>query len=232
MDKTTKYALVIIIAFLIGLGGIILLALYEVDWHITVIFVGGVIFLTGLIFAFMLKINLRTAPILIMCILGALIMGIPAWFLLAEKYPDKFPQLTDQQSINIIVGGIMALAGICVMLFPLLSALHKKRYCTEPVMAKCVRILVDKVTLSNSTSYERCPVWEFDFNGQTYRVVESSFSDHEGVDLGDTQEILIDPDNPKHVYRKLRNSIKQVVIFGSFFVIIGMWLLLAGIFSI
>lgn len=229
MDKTTKYALIIIIAFLIGLAGVILLAVYEVDWHITVIFAGGVIFLTGLIFAFLLKINLRTAPILIMCIVGALTMGIPAWFLYAEKHPDRVPQLTDAQIMNITAGGIMALAGICVMLFPLLSALYKKRYCTEPVMATCVRILVDKVKLSHSTSYERCPVWEFDFEGQTYRVTESSFSDHEGVELGDTQEILIDPNNPKNVYRKLRNSIKQVVIFGSFFVIIGMWLLLAGI---
>lgn len=229
MDKTTKYALIIIIAFLIGLAGIILLCLYEVDGRITCIFAGGVIFLTGFIFAFMLKINLRTAPILIMCIIGALTMGIPAWFLLAEKYPDKFPQLTDQQSSSIIVGGIMALAGICVMLFPLLSALYKKQCCTEPVMAKCVDIIVDKVKLDKSTSYERCPVWEFDFDGKTYKVVESSFSDHEGVELGDTQKILIDPNDPQKVYRRLKRSITAVIIFGSFHFIIGMWLLLAGI---
>lgn len=224
MDKTTKYALIIIIAFLIGLAGVILLCVYEVDGRITCIFAGGVIFITGLIFAFMLKINLRTAPILIMCIVGALTMGIPAWFLYAEKHPDKVPQLTDAQIMNITAGGIMALAGICVMLFPLLSALYKKRYCTEPVMAKCVDITVNKVKLDKRTAYVRCPVWEFDFDGQTYRVEESSFSDHEDVELGDTQEIFIDPLNPKKVYRKLERSITKVIIFGSFFVIMGIWI--------
>ena len=224
MNKNTLYSLIIIIAFLIGLAGIILLALYGVDWHITVIFAGGVIFLTGLIFALTVKINLRTAPILIMCIIGALTMGIPSWFLYAEKHPDKVPQLTDAKIMNITAGGIMALAGICVMLFPLLSALYKKRYCTQPVMAKCVRILVDKVKLSQSTSYERCPVWEFDFEGQSYRAVESSFSDHEGVELGDIQEILIDPNDPVKVYRKLKRSIKKVIIFGSFLFIMGIWI--------
>ena len=224
MNKNTLYSLIIIIAFLIGLAGIILLALYEVDWHITVIFAGGVIFFTGLIFALIVKINLRTAPILIMCIVGALTMGIPSWFLYAEKYPDKVPQLTDAKIMNITAGGIMALSGICVMLFPLLSALHKKRSCTEAVTAKCVDITVNKIKFDKSTEYVRCPVWEFDFDGKTYRVEESSFSDHENVEIGDIQEILINPLNPKEVYRKLKRSVTAVIIFGSFLFIMGIWI--------
>lgn len=224
MKKNNILYAFIFFAFLIGLAGVILLCAYEVDWHITVIFAGGMIFFIGLVSALVVKINLRTAPILILCVVGALTAGIPAWLLLAERYPDKFPQLTDEQSMNIIAGGVMALSGICVMLFPLLSALHKKRYCTEPVMAKCVDIIVSKVKLDKRTVYERCPVWEFDFGGETYKVTESSFSDHGNVELGDIKEILINPLDPKEVYRKLKRSITAVIIFGSFFVIMGIWL--------
>lgn len=222
--KKNIIAVLILIAFFVGLAGVILLCAYEVDGRITCIFAGGLIFLTGLIITFIIGLNLRTAPILIMLIVGALAAGIPAWFLIAEKYPDKFPQLTDAQIMNILAGGIMALSGICVMLFPLLSALHKKRFCTEPVTAKCVDITVNKVKLDKRTAYVRCPVWEFDFGGKTYRVEESSFSDHENVELGDTQEILINPIDPKEVYRKLKRSITAVIIFGSFFVVMGILL--------
>lgn len=222
--KKNIIAVLILIAFFVGLAGVILLCAYEVDGRITCIFAGSIIFLTGLIIAFIIKLNLRTAPILIMCIVGALMVGIPARFLLAEKYPDKFPQLTDAEIMNMLAGGIMALFGICVMLFPLLSAFHKKRFCTEPVMAKCVDVIVSKVKLDKRTAYDRCPVWEFDFDGQTYRVTESSFSDHENVGLGDIKEILINPLNPKEVYRKLKRSITAVIIFGSFFVVMGIWI--------
>ncbi|MDE6594761.1 MAG: hypothetical protein K2K44_01980, partial [Oscillospiraceae bacterium] len=78
------------------LGGILGAVIFKnIDQRISVIFAGGVFFFVGLLCIIDNKLTFKNAPILIICIIGAIMAGIPLWLILGEKYPDSVPQLTD-----------------------------------------------------------------------------------------------------------------------------------------
>lgn len=207
----------ILIVFLGGIAGAV--AFKNIDQRISVIFIGGVFFFVGLLCVIDQKLTFRNAPILIFCVVGAIMIGIPLWLILAEKYPDSFPQYTDDMA-NELAGGICIIVGICIAVFPTLPELYNRRVCTESVMAKCVLVKSRIVSGKHGTRRVYSPVWEFCFDGRIYTVDENNYSSSR-FEIGDIQEIFCNPLDPEEVYRKVKGTILSLIIFGSVFVAFG-----------
>lgn len=85
--------------------------------------------------------------------------------------------------------------------------------CTKEVNAKVVRILskVSKDTDKDGNSYGRehtayAPVYHFEVNGIEYDVESIFYSREQKYEVGDEVKILIEPDNPKHIYNPENKS--------------------------
>lgn len=216
--KNKILSTLILVVFFGGIAGAV--AFRNTDQRVSAIFVGGVFFLVGLFIFIDQKPSLRNAPVLIFCVVGALMIGIPLWLILAEKYPDSFPQPTDDTTKN-LVGMICILIGACIAVFPTLAELHNRRVCTESVMATCVMVKSHMVRGKNGSRRVYCPVWEFYFDGNTYTAEENSYNGSSRFEVGDIQEIFCNPLDPEEIYRKVKGTILSVMIFGAVFAAFG-----------
>lgn len=218
--KNKILSALILIVFLGGIAGAVIFR--NIDQRISAIFVGAVFFFVGLLIILDQKLTFRNAPILIVCVVGAIMIGIPLWLVLAEKYPDSFPQYTEDMT-NELVGGICIIVGICIAVFPTLPEIYNRRVCTESVMATCVLVKSHMVSGKHGTRRVYSPVWEFDFYGKTYTVDENNYSSSR-FEVGDVCEIFCNPLNPDEVYRKVKGTILSLIIFGSVFIAFGIWI--------
>lgn len=216
--KNKILSTLILIVFFGGIAGAV--AFRNTDQRVSAIFVGAVFFLVGLLIFIDQKLSLRNAPVLIFCVVGALMIGIPLWLILAEKYPDSFPQPTDDLTKN-LAGMICILIGVCIAVFPTLAELHNRRVCTESVMATCVMVKSRIVRGKNGSRRVYCPVWEFYYDGNTYTAEENSYSGNSRFEVGEVQEIFCNPLDPQEIYRKVKGTILSVMIFGAVFATFG-----------
>lgn len=216
--KNKVLSTLILVVFFGGIAGAV--AFRNTDQRVSAIFVGAVFFLVGLFVFIDQKMSLRNAPVLIFCVAGALLIGIPLWLILAEKYPDSFPQPTDDLTKN-LAGLICILIGVCIAVFPTLAELYNRRVCTESVMATCVMVKSHMVSGKNGSRRVYCPVWEFYYNGSTYTADENSYSSDSRFEIGDVQEIFCNPLDPEEIYRKVKGTILSVMIFGAVFSAFG-----------
>lgn len=215
--KNKVLSTLILVVFFGGIAGAV--AFRNTDQRVSAIFVGAVFFLVGLFVFIDQKMSLRNAPVLIFCVAGALLIGIPLWLILAEKYPDSFPQPTDDLTKN-LAGMICILIGVCIAVFPTLAELHNRRVCTESVMATCVMVKSRIVSGKHGSRRVYSPVWEFDFYGNTYTADENNYSSSR-FEEGDVCEIFCNPLDPEEVYRKVKGTILSVMIFGAVFAAFG-----------
>lgn len=220
MKKKIMSALILIVFF----GGILGAVIFkDIDQRITVIFVGGVFFFVGLLCIIDNKLTFKNAPLLIFCIVGVIMAGIPLWLILGEKYPDSVPPLTDDL-INEIAGLICIIVGVSIAVFPTLAEIHKKRVCTERVTAKCIDVKSHYVSGKNGMRRVYSPVWEFEFYGKLYVADENNYSSNRNFEVDDIQEIFINPLDPQEIYRKVSGTIISAMIFGLVFVAFGIWM--------
>ncbi len=127
--------------------------------------------------------------------------GVPFYFILAEKYPDKVRQPSDN------------------LIFTLIG-LRNRRVCTESAIAKCVEVKSHYTHDKHGMRKVYSPVWEFEFYGKTYRADENNYSSSH-PEVGDEQEIFFNLMDPEEMYRKSAGSIAFVLIFGLIFVATG-----------
>ncbi len=210
-------SVLIFVVFFAGIAGAV--AFRNKDPRVSVMCVGGVFFFVGLLAVLVQKLTVRTAPVLIFCFIGAVMTGVPLWFILAEKYPDTFKKPTDNL-IVILIGLFFALAGICIAVFPTLIELRNRRVCTESAIAKCVEVKTQYTHGKHGLRKVYSPVWEFEFYGKTYRADENNYGNSH-PEIGDEQEIFFNPFSPEEMYRKGTSSIVAVIIFGVIFVASG-----------
>lgn len=215
--KKNILSVLILIVFFGGIAGMVVFK--DIDPRITAIFAGGVFFFVGLLGAFAQKLTPRTAPILIFCVIGAIMSGIPLWLILAEKYPDSVPQLKGDLMIA-VTGAVLIIIGVCIAFFPTFAELYSRRICTEQVMARCVEVKSHYVNSKHGRRKVYSPVWEFEFYGKTYTADENDYGNNR-FEVGDIQEIFCNPLNPEEVYRKIEGTILSVMIIGGVFVAFG-----------
>lgn len=224
--KKKIFTVLILIVIFGGIAGALIFS--NTDMRISVIFFGIIFFFVGLLGFFYDKPTYRNSPLLTFCIAGLLTIGIPTWILLSDKYPDKFEPISED-SINEFAGAITIIIGLCIAVFPTLAELHKRRVCTESVIARCVELKVKRLSGSSRRGSNRLysPVWEFDFYGKTYVADENNYA-ADRFEIGEEHEIFVNPFNPQEVYREIKGMIASVLIFGVVFVAAGIWILSMG----
>lgn len=215
--RTKIISVLIFVVFFAGIAGAV--AFRNKDPRISVMCIGGVFFFVGLFAAFAKKLTVRTAPVLILCLFGAALAGVPLYLILAEKYPDTVQKPTDDLIVTLI-GVFFALVGVCIAVFPTLIELRNRRVCTESAIAKCVELKSHYTHDKHGTRKVYSPVWEFEFYGKTYRADENNYSSSH-PEVGEEREIFFNPFDPEEMYRKGKGTIAAVIIIGSVFVASG-----------
>lgn len=220
MKKKIMSVLILVVFF----GGILGAVIFkDIDQRVTAIFAGGVFFFVGLLCIIEQGLSFKSAPILIFCVVGAIMIGLPLWHILGEKYPESVPPLTDDL-INEIAGLICIIIGVSIAVFPTLAEIHKKRVCTERVTARCVDIKSHYVSTKHGRRLVYAPVWEFEFYGKIYTADENDYSNIKDYEIDDIQEIFINPLDPQEIYRKVSGTIIFAIIFGLLFSAFGIWI--------
>lgn len=169
--------------------------------RISVICAGTIFFVTGLTGIFSQKLTRNTLPILLFPIVGAGMIIIPALLMYSEKNDGFNFHIGERFAANSILTFLM-LIGICILVIP--PVVHKKRLalCTETVEALCINM---KSHLSGSGKGGRtrvyAPDWEYYFDGNTYVYQETSYSNMDVPTVGETYQLLLNPDKPDELYR-------------------------------
>lgn len=136
----------------------------------------------------------------------------------------------------IIFGLVFVIAGGFAFAQPKIKAQH----CTESVPAEVTENITHKSSThstggrrskhrsSNTTSISYQPVFEFEYNGQSYTVKSDHSSNPPAFDVGEKVELKINPDDPTDFYAPADNTYNLLgIIFaglGLIFAVIGFFL--------
>lgn len=130
----------------------------------------------------------------------------------------------------VIFGMIFLIVGIIVGT----SNAKTKKICTEKVQAEVVNILSHTSSSGSGrkkhTSTVYCPVFEFEFNNQTYTAHTNNYSSPCKYDKGETYEIYFNPDKPSQIY--LPNDKTATILSVVFSIIGGVFVLICLIIAI
>lgn len=89
-----------------------------------------------------------------------------------------------------------------------------KKICTEPVNA----IVCDMARSTSSDSTTYAPIYEFEYNGMTYKIQSNTYSSPMPLQVGDNVQIFVEPGNPDRIYSPHE---KATTMVGRVFQIIG-----------
>ncbi|MBR1764277.1 MAG: DUF3592 domain-containing protein [Ruminococcus sp.] len=106
------------------------------------------------------------------------------------------------QKIGLVVGLIVGLVFIvigCVMFY---SIGQSEKKCTERVDGIVAELKTRKTkkTRKKTSTTTYAPVYEYTYNGTKYRVESTTSSNPPAFQQGQQVEIMIDPDEPTHIY--------------------------------
>lgn len=101
-------------------------------------------------------------------------------------------------SVFLIVGIILLVAGSKKTIFP-------RRRCTLKIEAWCIEVKTDWSNSNGRSHITYCPVFEFYYSGQKYKVCDNIFSNVVSYNQGEYYDIYIDPSFPTIFYEPRRN---------------------------
>ena len=121
---------------------------------------------------------------------------------------------------------ITLLFGICLLVIPPILRNKKKNRCTTEVTLRCIDL--NKRTSYNSDDHSLktvtyAPVWEYDYNGETYTYAENIYSNMDVPQIGTERQGFIDPQNPSELYRPNPAAAGLVLIVGILSVLTGIF---------
>lgn len=126
-------------------------------------------------------------------------------------------------SIFILVGGILGTVGIVLEK----SAEKTKARCTVPVEAYVISYKYNEDGLAS-------PIYNYEYEGTPYEFSANAYSNHPPYSVGDTAEIMIDPDSPQKAYVPSDKTISFISTLFKFigfgFVGVGVIVVLVGLF--
>ncbi len=126
--------------------------------------------------------------------------------------------------VCLIVGLIFIVIGCLIFYFQK----QDEKICTDKVDGVVVELVARKSTSTrknhhSSTTY--APVYEYDYKGHHYRVQSSISSSPASFSVGEQVEIMVDPDDPSHIYVPADKASRLICIIfagiGGVFAAIG-----------
>ena len=192
-NSTANYILsiVFIIWFVASIGGMLYISKQDNKWPLLTLF-GQYFLVFGLVFLVnSIKNKKILGPEIIVTLVGAIC--VYAGIALPKATPEERENFT--RLVPFMFLGLFAIVGLIIIF----NAIPKKKKpaitsCTTPVIASCIDIESSDGINTSTPIY--CPIYEFYYNGTTYRVKGGSYSNYCNVQIGDRTGLLINPVNP------------------------------------
>ncbi len=212
-----KWAGILVLAvFLGGIGGII--AFHKTEPLLSILCAGLIFLVVGLISTFSSKMTFNRMPVLLFPLVGAGMVVMPTLFLYEKHHPGSMPIDLEWLSMLLLVL-LFLIVGIGVFVAGLWRMATHMRHCTEVVTAQCVDVDMRRSSKSNKMLYS--PRWEYQFCGQVYTIQSSGYSSSR-VQVGDTKELKIDPQNPHRTNADLGMTVISLFAIGLVCIIVSL----------
>lgn len=187
-------SIVFIIWFVASIGGMLYISKQDNKWPLLALF-GQYFLVFGLVFLVnSIKNKKILGPEIIVTLVGAIC--VYAGIVLPKATPEERENFT--RLVPFMFLGLFAIVGLIIIF----NAIPKNKKpaitsCTTPVIASCIDIeSYESSDGINTSTPIYCPIYEFYYNGTTYRVKGDSYSNYCNVQIGDRTGLLINPVNP------------------------------------
>ncbi len=119
--------------------------------------------------------------------------------------------------LPILLLSVFIIVGIGLMTIPTIVKIIKKKKTSFKVMGK----VIDLEGAYEEGTKVFAPVYEFYFNGKTYRVKSNVITNVGVPKIGEVLEIMIDPNNPEEFYVEEQNKTLTIILFGMGILLVG-----------
>lgn len=215
----TLKSIFIVIVFVGGCIGAIIF--HETEPRAMVICIGAIFFIFGLFVLFSQTLSLKSLPILLFPVVGALMIIIPALMLYAENSDALDSETVNKLAVNCFMC-IFTLVGIGLIAVPPIMHKIKMNMYTMPIDAVCIDL---DCRISRSKHGGRtvlyAPSWEYEYNGNMYTYKESTYTNLNVPKVGAVYQMLMNPDEPGELYRPSKSVRTLLLIIGLAFAVMG-----------
>lgn len=190
----------------------------------------GILFLVfGTLALTQTKITWETWIIIIVPIIGFLLTALPIADLISKNNTGQ--TIFTQNNIIIMVSAGLFIAGILMIIMPLLKRHFMLKKCTKKVIAKCIDIDSNIVHGNNGTRRVYAPKWEYYINGKFYEHQENTYTNVRVPRVGDEHEIFVNPYDANQIYRDNPYTLIILLLLGIMFTAAGILTFYAGFFA-
>lgn len=187
-------SIVFMVWFVASIGGMLYISKQDNKWPLLAL-LGQYFLVFGLVFLVnSIKNKKILGPEIIVTLVGAIC--VYAGIVLPKATPEERESFT--RLVPFMFLGLFTFVGLILII----NAIPKRKKpattnCTTPVIASCIDVesyeSSDGINM-NTPIY--CPIYEFYYNGATYRVKGGSYSNYCNVQIGDQCCLEINPTNP------------------------------------
>lgn len=114
---------------------------------------------------------------------------------------------------------LFVIIGAAMVIITFFSSKRKHEVCTYCITGTCVEL-----KSQYDDGYRTyCPVYEVYFRGEMVQISNNFYSNMHRVEVGETREIYINPENPSEFFepREEKSTRRFLYILGTLFVIVG-----------
>ena len=119
---------------------------------------------------------------------------------------------------------IFFIIGVGLLIHAYRISIVKIRRCTYPIDAVCIDV---KTRFRHKEGKSYCPVYMIEHQGKVIELCNEIYSNTNKIKAGDTQTIMINPDDPRDFY-----EVRQTRILAASFLIMGLIFMGAPIFAV
>ncbi len=165
------------------------------------------------------KFNFYKLPLLLFPIIG--ITSIVSGIIMQFGSKELITAFLHNLPYGILVG--FSVIGLWLLMFWFKKTILLKRSCTYIINAKCIDVINQYSTNKSGVRKKvYCPVYEFYYNGNTYKVCNNVYTNFTIPIINNTYEIYINQNEPTQFYEPQRSKITGIALFilGISFVIL------------
>lgn len=222
--KGTAIGIGVVVFFLAAVMG--MMHFSKTDPPLCVACAGSVFLVFGTVGLVQSKINWDNWPIIIFPLLGLAMTALP----IIDHYQKSSTGNTIFTEKNIcgIISVSFFIAGVLMIIMPLLKRRYKLNTCTETITATCVYL--DSHMSRSSHSHHRvyAPKWEYTVGGKVYEHQENMYTNVGVPVVGEDYEILVNPYDPNEIYRRDPYTLTFILVMGAIFLASGILIFYMG----
>ncbi len=227
--KETIKKIIQIVTVVLFFGYMFALAVaFRADVWCGVIVLGTALIYFGIFCAGTGMINIRNVPLLGVPIYGIIVTILASMLYRAKSNPEYTMPVPADKYLIIAALSVFVYGGFFIVYYHAMENVYLSKICTLEITAVCNKVneRIHREILHTTHPYHKAmvyaPEWEFTYCGEAYTVAENNYSTlMEPFVEGEQYKIMINPDNPQEIYRPGSAAVKNYIIFGVLFTLIG-----------